>query len=586
MSSSRRFRTMVLAAVLLGPISALGAPEGDRTSSLGLYLRGLPTLRHVVDRVALDLEVRQRESGGPALLVLLVEHTPAPMAHGAVALTALPDLFAKLGPDARVALVATGGGGEPEPTGDLRELAERLADLRATMSGAAPNVLADLRRVAHAYSGWKGPRDVLLLANLGAPIEENLEGTIRDLGRSGFRVSVVAGEAAHSRPWTDAPAVPPGFQLRAIGARADGGTTVYAGGDSAFRETPDLFDADLADTTFRIFLGRFAATKVPIPSGFGYYHLARLCQETGGRYFTFTYVKSPARTVPIQLNYGLLRLMEPDLRSRTEITRSIAADPLARAVYRAWSRLADRGTGVIRREVPFDIGRMVPQDEVPVAPTRPLRFGFLGKGDAFAMNGLVKQRLREVEACLREVDDAIAKYRVANGGGVAAGDGRWLAEAELMKLQLLRARFHLGEMDEGVKSLLDVDYRNKTIRLVPRLLFRGARPVPGAELPTALSQVGALHETIGHTEAMAERYEGTPWAYWASLGELHRYVVVMNDKGDSRPVAKSGDDDKGGKSDDKKSPTDEKPKPPSPPPPKPNPGQPGSTSGGPATGGD
>jgi len=543
---------------------------------MGLYIRGLKNLREVVDRVAIDLEVRQREAGQPALLVILVERSGAAMAHGAVAVTALPGLFEKLGPDARVVITTTGAGDTPEPSGDVRAIAARLAELRATIDNKAPNVMADLRRVARAYDGWRGPRNILLLTNLGAPIEENLEGTLRALKRDGFRLSVVAGETALSRPWTATPALPPEYKLRPMGSRKDADPTMYAACDVAFPQTPDLFDVQLADTVFRIFLGRFAGTKVPMPSGFGYYHLARLCKETGGRYFTYSFVKSRARTI--------LRLMEPDLRNRAEITRSIAGNPLARAVYRAWSRLSDRQYAVIRRNAPFDTSRMVPQGETPVMPSRPLRFSFLGKGDAFAMNDLVKKRKREVEAALRDLEKVLVKYRADNPSGVADGDGRWLAHTELMKLQLLRARFHLGEIYEAVKSLLDADYRNKTIRLAPRPMFRGVRPVRGAELPTASAQIRALHEAIGHTEYMEEHYTGTPWAYWAGLGELRRYRVIMADKGGSKPVAKSSDKDGEGKGNGKKPPADKKPGKPKPAG-KPDPGKPGSTSGGPATGG-
>ena len=212
-------------------------------------------------------------------------------------------------------------------------------------------------------------------------------------------------------------------------------------------------------------------------------------------------------------------------------------------------------------------------EEAVTRPNRILKLAFTGKGDTVWVADTLRQRLDSVTSALSDLDAAERNYRADTRGRIRTGDHRWMAQIDLMRLQLLRVRYHVGELLATLQDLRDEDFHNEAIYLSPRTIYRGTVPVSGMSLPEEPEQLRALHEVIGELEHIEETYAGTPWGYTATLGELYTWVIVLRDKGGSRPIVRARSSGKKDKTATKK------------PRPRPTP-QPSSTGGGATTGGD
>jgi hypothetical protein len=558
----------VLLAALVLACSARSAWSAPRSSS-HLYIRGSKSLSAVLDVIGRDLRLAAKK--GPPLLIVLVDPSPRP----AAAARALGGPLEKLGdrvPGSRV-LVAAVDGDLPSADGpqDLDVASKAIA---AGAKGGVRNLLGAVRRAAKTYRSWRGPKNLLLVAEAGTSIEEDMEETLAFLTRADMRFSVVAGEAAFAQPRTWTPARPTGFVLRLTGHPDMRRDTAYPACDVPFPDTPGAWDFSLAQTVYRLTpQHRYLPNQFKLPSGFGYYHLARLCAETGGRYFLYSFVRTRS-TLRLTYDYGMMRLFAPDLRSRAAIVADLARHPLASVLYRIWRRLAEPRCGVILRSAPVapggPDGRLRSTEEAAISPNRVIKLYFTGKGDTVWVADTLRQRLGAVASALAALDDAVRAYRLETNGRIRSGDHRWVAQADLMRLQLLRVRFHTGEILATLNDLREEDFHNESITLSPRPIYRGTVPVPGMKLPVEPEQVRALHEVIGELEHVEETYTGTPWGYTATLGELHTWVIVLREKGKSRPVVRARSDGKGK--------TTRPPRKTSP--------QPGSSGGGTTTGGD
>jgi hypothetical protein len=276
----------------------------------------------------------------------------------------------------------------------------------------------------------------------------------------------------------------------------------------------------------------------------------------------------------LEYDYGLMRLFEPDLRSRGEILAELPRRPLVTTIYRIWERLAQPSVGVIRRRPPISLtGPSRVSEETDTIPNRPIHLSFSGPGETVWVADTLRQRLREVEAALATLAAAIGEDRRTRTRGVPGVRHRWLAQADLMRLQLLRVRFHLGEILASLLDIREEELHNESIHLRRRTLYRGSMPERGASLPAEPRQLVFLHEAVGETERMEETYEGTPWGYAARCGELFTWDIVTHAKGGSRPVVRARSR---GKKDDTPA---RKPRP------KPSTPRPGSTGGETPTGG-
>jgi hypothetical protein len=559
---------LLLSLFFAGYVQA--APPAPRSSS-HLYIRGAKSLSTVLNVVGHDLGNRTRKEG-PPLLIILVDPSHRPAAAFAKLAGRLEKMRDRV-PGSRV-LLAPVSGALP-PIDGLQDLAAACKTLAASPQGGVRNLLGSARRAVKAYRAWPGPKDMLLVAEVGVSAEEEMEETLSALKRAEFRFSVVAGEAAFSKPWSWAPPVPAGFVVRLTGHPDMRRDTAYPACEGPFPDTPGTWDLGLAQTSYRLTpKHKHLPSAFNLPSGFGYFHLARLCAETGGRYFMFGFVRSRSR-FKLTYDYGMMRLFAPDLRSRASIVSALARHPLASALFRIWGGLAEPRCGVIRRRSPIapggPEGRLRSTEETLTRPNRILKLSFTGKGDTVWVTDTLRGRMDSVMAALLELDSAERAYRRETGGRIRTGDHRWMAQVDLMRLQLLRVRFHMGEILATLEDLRDADFHNESISLLPRTIYRGTTPVTGMTLPAEPEQLRALHEVIGKLEHVEETYTGTPWGYTATLGELFTWVIVLHPKGESRPIVRARS---GGKKD--RTPA-KKPRPTT---------QPGSSGGGATTGGD
>jgi hypothetical protein len=559
---SRRMRRLGLVALLLLAAPAVAAPTAS-----AVHVRGTRSLERVLPRLA--LAERGEE---PRLVVVLADpsvRVVAAVRRAAKALAGLKDAL----PPGSVVLLAEVGAKAPDPA-EPQDLAAAVKAGKAR-SGVR-NLLEAVRRVVRAGRGWRGPRHVLLVAEVGVELEEEADRTLDALRRGGWRMSVASGEAPFARPWTWRPALPPGFLLRTTGHPDHRRDTAYPGCDVPFPDTPGSWDLGLAPTAFvRAPSGKRVPRAFVLPSGFGYAHLARLCAETGGRYYLVGFAASKGKGgLNLEYDYGLMRLFEPDLRSRGEILAELPRRPLVTTIYRIWERLAQPSVGVIRRRPPISLtGPSRVSEETDTIPNRPIHLSFSGPGETVWVADTLRQRLREVEAALATLAAAIGEDRRTRTRGVPGVRHRWLAQADLMRLQLLRVRFHLGEILASLLDIREEELHNESIHLRRRTLYRGSMPERGASLPAEPRQLVFLHEAVGETERMEETYEGTPWGYAARCGELFTWDIVTHAKGGSRPVVRARSR---GKKDDTPA---RKPRP------KPSTPRPGSTGGETPTGG-
>jgi hypothetical protein len=524
-----------LATLLVANLATLA--RSAPTSSAHLYVRGQKHLATIVVHVGRSLDARTGEE--PALLVVLVDPAPRP----ARATRGIPPHLAwlqrRLPEGSRIVVTAVGQ--TPPPLDPPQDLAGACTAIAKKPVGGARNLLGAVRRVCRTYRGWPGLREVLLVTDPGAEGEEETEDTLRVLRKTGFRFHVVAGEAAFSRPWTWSPARPTGFLVRKTGHPGGMRDTVYAGCETAFPDTPGAFDLGnwMAPVSYRLTPEHKGYRWYVLPSGFGYYHLARLAAATGGRYFVHGYGAKGG--LNLAYDYGLLRLFEPDLRDRATILSEVSRHPLARALYRVWGRLADPGVGALRRRSPVLTGgpRLIAGEDEAVAPNRPLRLSFLGRGDAMGMADVAFRRLSEIERSLGDLESALRAHRSETGGRARSGDHRWLAQTQFLRLQLLRVRFHAGEYRASLLDIRDEDFNNQSVFLRPRTLYRGSVPVKDIELPAEARQVVRLDAVVSEIERFEETYAGTPWGVSARCGELFTFVIGTRDKGGSRPVVRT-----------------------------------------------
>jgi hypothetical protein len=547
---------MRLAAAILVVLAVAVSADAAPRSGSALYFRGTKDLGAVLEIEGADLAARTRE--GPPLLVLLVDPGWRSIRAYRAATAALASVRERLGEGAQVVV---GVVGEAPPVIHKFQVDPQIEPVRGIR-----NLLGSVRRAVKVYRRWKGPKHLLLVAADGAEGEEETEGTLAMLRRAGIRLSVVTGEAAFARPWRETPPRPAGFLVRSTGHPDDRRDTMYAACDTAFPEQPGAFELDLAPGGFR---WTPAGKRLPdtffLPSGFGYYHLARLCAETGGRYYLHSF-GAPGGGIGIVYDYSVLGLFAPDLRSRAAILSDLGRCPEARALFRAWEALAKPSCGGVRRRPPVRLvkGRPRMDEEGTVKPNRGLRLDFQGRGDAMAGLDLVRERIGDVEGAL----DLVEKARRGEHGKKArpaTAHRRWRAHLDLMNLQLMRLRFHLVEMERTLEDLEDEDIRNETIHLRPAPIAVGSELRPGVQFPEDWADF--LREVLAESKRMEEAYAGTPWGYAASLGELVSFRVFTRKKGESRPVARTGEGTR-------------------PQPRRPKPGRPSSSGSGAATGGD
>jgi hypothetical protein len=355
---------------------------------------------------------------------------------------------------------------------------------------------------------------------------------------------------------------------------------LYQGGDVAFGLVPYEWE----------FQGlRFAQTQFswggpgtfPPPSGFGVWCLATLSWSTGGKCFVHNF-RAPGARSPTQdrhltlYDMGFLNLFAPDPRPRAEILKALAGMKRARVLVKIWEHLAAEEAPVIRDHgtLEIDRGGLAPRPAIPVRSNTYLNLVFREFAEVErALETARARRARVEEAVAWWVDDARRETTPVSDGDLDPLRQRVEANFDLLGFQLVKVRFHWGEVIAALESIRADEFRDDRveIRLFPRVIARGARPMGSERLPDS-ARTGAFLAALASGRRIVARYHDTPWAAVVDRGETWTIEKAYRQVDPRPPPPPSkGNPPK---------PAPRQPPPAPPPPQRPNSGVGGDTTGG------
>ena len=576
-----------LALVAAGTLPPATAANEARTAAETYERKG--RLADCLVYVAKDLGARAEQAGtdDPPKLLLVLDTTRS-MANELEALKgALDEAWAEGPSSLRVGVMGIRLDAYLAPTRMDKHVKGMLDRLALTPVEGQRNVMAAVREAAGLIraEGGDGPRAILLVTQEGGETEEDVEATRDAVFDSGAAFYCVAGEAAFEHAWTQP------FQPREdakLGLterfdpsprRIDDGSLWY-GSEVAYPLIPYAWEGSFAQTSFNW----VSPPAYPAPSGFGYWHLATLAFTSGGRYFIFDF---PGKVLPKGVAarrttmYDMSRLSQlaPDLRPRSTILKQMKKDARATTIVRIWEHLANEAVPLIQ-----EIGTLERRGGLSSRPVRSIsgRLPYVGW---FEDLDDVKKAKRAVQERVRALDDALKWWNTTAGRAVTPREGvidsldaRIEADFRLLGVQLLKARFHWGELLATIESVEPLDVTYRRVRFAPRVLFSRFR-VPDPPPDTGDAERNALLASfILAQRDMQEDYASTPWSLMLEKGWTSTFtkIVEIVERDPPKPTKppKPGDGDP--------APAPPPKKPPSPPPAGP---RPGSGSGGPTTGG-
>jgi len=371
---------------------------------------------------------------------------------------------------------------------------------------------------------------IVYLADWHFEDDDRPESLVKLLRSRGQRFSVIGSEAAFTRGWLD------GYtwfgdedQIDRIGKnpwRAEKGKIPWHGGETAYPHLPHRFSGmgwkttfprppgrapidatlpeDLRERLFEMQQEQRGLMLYPLPSAFGPYALSRLCDQTGGRYVLWSWNR--AGRTQVEYDYARCELFAPDLRSRAEIRKEIARQPLARALNRAWHLAADRQADVVGITPPLGENHATPQAMRPVRENEQLATSWPNKGSH-------AEFLRRAETNLAILDRAIAVLDTAIGKAPGTTDPierRLRADAELFRFILDKQRVELADALAVAKTVKDEAWADGR--------FPALQPVPLGK--------GAILERRGK---LLERYRGTPFGEQIRRNEIHAYELTSRE---------------------------------------------------------
>lgn len=576
-----------LLLVATGPLPVARAANEARTAAETYERKG--RLADCLVYVAKDLGARAERAGttDPPKLLLVLDTTRS-MANELEALKgALDEAWAEGPSSLRVGVLGIRLEAYLAPTRFDKHVKGMLDRLALTPVEGARNVMASLREAAGLIraEGGDGPRAILLVTQEGGETEEDVEATRDAIFDSGAAFYCVAGEAAFEHAWSQP------FQPRedtSLGLterfdpsprRIEAGSLWY-GSEVAYPLVPYAWEAGLAQTSFNW----VSPPAYPVPSGFGYWHLATLAFTSGGRYFVFDF---PAKVLPqgiaarrtTMYDMSRLALLAPDLRPRSTVLKQLKKDARATTIVRIWEHLANEAVPLIQ-----EIGTLERRGGLSSRPARsisgqlPYAGWFENLDDVKKARRAVQERVSALEQALKWWNTTAGRAVTPREGVVDPLDARVEADFRLLGVQLLKARFHWGEVLAALESVEQLDVTYRRVRIAPRVLFSGFRvPDPPPDVGNA-DRNALLAALILAQRDMGQDYASTPWALMLEKGWTATFTKIVEILEREPPMPTKPP--KPGEGDPAPPPPPKKP--PSPPPAGP---RPGSGSGGPTTGG-
>ena len=269
-------------------------------------------------------------------------------------------------------------------------------------------------------------------------------------------------------------------------------------------------------------------SRVPLPSAFPPYGLARATGATGGCYVLWGWGTSDA--APIRYDYARCGLFPPDLRARSEIYADYEKRPSSRALLAAWTILSTEQPALVSRTPP--VVRGAPAGiEYGSLELAPIAFDSPAARDA------------EVAVALRSIAQ-LARARQVLAGEIAKGgepdddvDRRLRADAELLIHGLRSMEFQSSELVACAKSIPSSAW--KQLAAGQKVQVRRAVLIePGDDdLPVHRSDAvpfdqRAADELVAARVAYLARYRGTPFGAAVARNGVHTYVPdVLNMRG-------------------------------------------------------
>jgi hypothetical protein len=344
----------------------------------------------------------------------------------------------------RLRMAVVGLGENPELvcpiTRDLDEVADSIRALTARPDDAFKNTMDGMRIAATAMKEYKGEKILVLMTLENGDNEDDIELTRKLLEKYEIKLEVVSLEAIYSDPW---------WQVYG-GSYKNMGFDLY-GAETPYREYPAgwLYDPLIYSNT--------------VPSGFGFYGLAHLAAETGGKYFLYappaegqrfcktvrcpfcnsTHTECDAIYDPMKLG-----TLQPSVESRKDYESDMRKEKLYHATAKAWE-IAYK-TGVCGNEPPLlSKGSTVVDSEGKINKNN--RPTYYPNGD---WKGLKSKALKGI----KELDKAISQLKKAIG--VPSRDSmptRVEANAESLLIHLSAARFNLGQLTLLCDGMIKLD---------------------------------------------------------------------------------------------------------------------------------
>ncbi len=579
-----------LAASAGGPAAAAPGGVEPRTQA-DVFERNKSSLKDVLVHVTGDLKSRANAwaassragSGAGAILVLVVDPTSSMRGEMQEIHDALPEAVAAGPPGMKIGVL--GAAAEWTPPGEVQAAAGALVVLKTIPLDGGKNLLESVREAADELRlPATEPRSILLVSKEGGDGEDDVEATRDLLLQRGIAFYSVAREAAFERPWDyqgptkDVPDLGLTERLNPLPRKKTKGELFY-GGDVAFGLVPYRWEVPafpFAQTEF----GWPGGGRFPVPSGFGYWPLASLSWSTGGRCFVYNFRAPGARTKTqdrtlTPYDFGFLNLFAPDLRPRPEILRALDQDPRARAIVKIWGLLADEQAPLVldHGTLERDETGLVSRARLPVRSSTPLEVVYESLQQVNRAKAVAAERRKRGEQAIQAWKDEERRERTPSDRDPGPLARRVEADFDLLGFQLVKARFHWGEVRAALDSIKPEMVENdRRVRLIPVPVALGITMIkPDLSLGSILRDA-ELIETIAVGQRLASRLRTSPWELFVTKGLEFTFRLLQEDLRPSpRPDAPPPD----------KRPTTPPPAPPPPPPPE----RPGSGNGGETTAG-
>jgi hypothetical protein len=598
-SATRAARRALVAAVLTAecalaaPVAAAPPPGAPAPRGpADVYERGRASIRDILVLVAGDLKLRADAWSRPiaanaprAVLALVVDPTTSMLADLERIRAALPEIVAA-GP-ARMEIGVLGAGAEGTMPGTVEDASGALTMLHAIPFDGPKNQLEAVREAA----GWvtstvSEPRAIVLVTREGGDGEDDVEATRAVLVDRGIAFYAIAPEAAFERPWAydfvqrEVEDLGLTQRLNPMPRQRRRGELFY-GGDVAFGLVPyrwELEEFPFAQTEFD---WPGSSGRFPPPSGFGPWCLATLAWSTAGRCFVHNFRAPGARSAQEDrtltlYDMGFLNLFAPDLRPRERVLAALEGMKRAHAIVRIWEHLADDTAPVVRDHGTLEKpggGALTPRPMLPVRSATPFATTYTTYNDVLRARETAIDRKKRVEQALAWWADEAKRETTGEASRTDALRQRVEADFDLMGAQLLKVRFHWGEvigaLDAVERGTFDGSH---LVALRPEPLAVGLNVLRADYRLPDVVRASAFVDAMAAVRRTSSKYHGTPWAVMVERGVL---FTVHTRAIDLRPPPRP-------ENPPKEPPRPSKPPQPPPPPPPP-PERPGSGSGGPTT---